>query len=712
MWQDVIRYADSRGSGQDIPRTMWRYRDWIVDAFNADLPYDEFTIKQLAGDLIATAAHRSTQANDEEGTDDEEFRVAAVMDRVSTTWVTWQATTMECVQCHSHPYDPFRHEDYYKIYAFFNNTEDTDHSSDFPLLQVSKKRSDEAFSHEIQQRLHDARKESWNQLKDLEAKPSTWVPLSGLSASVNSKITKVHTADTGGVGEFHTSGTPHSGTRLTIKTTVPAEVSELSALKLRILPLKEDSAWASEWGFTVSHLEAWVTPSDGVEKKIAFARVVADEPHPFHDPQSSLDDKDKYGFSSVSRINHPRWVAFIPETAHPLEPGDKIRVKITCKDILNAAFPLNVKRGQIYLSDDKSWQETLSSPAFVAAQKQIDGFTAAAEAIPKTTVPVMRQRPRERERETALFVRGNWLDKGPVLTPGVPASFPPLPDGVPKDRLALANWLISGENPLTARVAVNRFWEQLFGTGIVKTLEDFGSAGELPSHPALLDHLALKFQGEMGWSMKSLLRHLVTSATYQQSGRANAEQLERDPENRLLARGPRNRLTAEMVRDQALATSGLLDLTIGGTPVFPHMPSGGWNPFNPPERDLWKTEPHDHYRRTLYTHWQRSNPHPLMAAFDAPIRDICSARRSPTNTPIQPLMTLNDRTFLDAARAHEVATDPVNQISHIFQAVTLRHPEPSQHYTNRHSRTTSATQKKQKNSQKHLNLRLLLSSET
>ncbi|RMH70340.1 MAG: DUF1553 domain-containing protein, partial [Bacteroidetes bacterium] len=264
--------------------------------------------------------------------------------------------------------------------------------------------------------------------------------------------------------------------------------------------------------------------------------------------------------------------------------------------------------------------------------------------------PILRERPAHIRRITHVFNRGNWLDPAEAVEPDVPSSLPPLPEGAPRNRLGLAQWLVSPANPLTARVTVNRFWQQLFGTGLVETLEDFGTQGERPSHPALLDHLALRFMHVHGWRVKALLREIVLSATYRQASQASPELIERDPQNRLLARGPRVRLTAEQVRDQALAVSGLLSDKRGGPSVMPPQPEGIWNsPYN---GEQWiASEGEDRYRRALYTYWKRSSPYPSLLAFDAPMRDVCVSRRIPTNTPLQALVTLNDPVYVEAAQA-------------------------------------------------------------
>ena len=427
MWLDLARYADTKGYEKDSPRTIWAYRDWVIKAFNEDLPFDRFTIEQLAGDqlpnptpdqMIATAFHRNTMNNDEGGTDNEEFRVASVIDRVNTTWEVWMGTTMACVQCHGHPYDPFRQEDYYTFMAFFNNTLDADTPNEYPTLKT-------------------------------------------------------------------------------------------------------------------------VVDSLAFEEKL-IEEGVLDTP--------------------------------IMIELHP----DSLRV-------------------------------------------------------------------------THLFNRGNWLDPTEEVSPDVPGIMHKWPAGTPRNRLGLAQWVVNKANPLTARVIVNRFWAELFGTGIVETLEDFGTQGQPPTHPQLLDWLALEFMNEYQWSVKSLLKEVVLSSTYKQRSEVQPEHLEKDPRNLLLARGPRIRLSAEQMRDQALAVSGLLSTKMYGPSVMPYQPDGIWRA--PYSNLTWTTsEGEDQYRRGLYTFWRRSAPYPSMVAFDSPSREVCVSRRIQTNTPLQALVVLNDPVYVEAAR--------------------------------------------------------------
>ncbi len=502
-WLDLARYADSHGFQRDDLRDLWPYRDWVIRALNADLPFDQFTIWQLAGDLlpeaerrgsldplIATGFHRAAPTNVEAGTDQEEGRVNQVFDRVNTTAAVWLGTTMECAQCHAHKYDPFPMRDYYRLFAFFNNT-------------------------------------------------------------------AIET-------EF-------------------ASAKAMATLK-----------------FTGPYLE--LPGADGAEP--APARPVA------------------------------RRAAKGKATA-------KATPKAAVKPVAQEPAP------------------------------------SAPPPMPRTLV--MRELPEP--RPTAVLTRGNFLEPGEPVTPGMPAALHPFHGGEPRNRLDLARWIMDDDNPLVARVTVNRWWAEIFGRGLVATPEDFGVKGEPPTHPELLDWLAVEFR-ECGWSMKHILRLIVLSATYRQSARLTPELRQRDDQNHLLARGPRLRLDAETIRDQALAVAGLLSLKLGGPPVRPYQPPGLWESKVGGDRVTYVvSEGEDAWRRGIYTVWKRSSPYPSFVNFDAPERTACTVRRSRTNTPLQALTLLNDPVYVDAAKAlarRVVAERPAatveTRIRHAFQLCLAREP--------------------------------------
>lgn len=657
VWMDLARYADSEGLGLDKRRDVWKYRDWLISAFNRDLPYDRFTIEQLAGDLIpsatleqriATTFHRLTQANNEGGTDDEEFRVAAVMDRVATTWEVWQGVTMGCVQCHSHPYDPIRHEEYYSFMAYFNQAADSDVPENHPLLRVplDPARYDEAG--DLQDRIASLEEDLFRSRMTLAAR-SRWIPASGMSASATKA--KLELVKVDGVEEFRTVGNVAAGAVHSLDIPRPADLAALTAFRIELRPLDEAKARHSpEWGAMIRKIELKAVLADGSVSSVPLAEVIADEPHPAFDPNASLVGSDR-GWGQYTKIFKPRQAIVTLRQPLALPEGSKLRLVFAhANDAAGGSFPLIAKRGRIALSDEPGWTE--AKPSHDALKTEIAALRKTLAAIPSTTTPVIRDLPAGQARETRMFVRGNWLNKGEIIgKPGTPALFPPLDEEGRAPRLAMAEWMASPENPLTARVAVNRFWLELFGVGIVPTPEDFGSAGEAPTHPELLDTLAVRFQTRMKWSVKSLLRELVGSAAYRQDATISSELAARDGDNRLLARGPRQRVSAEMARDQALVASGLVAHRDGGPPVHPPLPDGVWRPFD--AGDAWTTPPPgaaDRYRRAVHTYWKRSIPYPALTTFDAPARELCSKRRILSNTPLQALAVLNDPAFHECAQ--------------------------------------------------------------
>lgn len=655
VWMDLARYADSQGLGFDSRRNVWKYRDWLISAFNRDLPFDRFTIEQLAGDQIpgatldqriATTFHRLSQVNNEGGTDDEEFRVVATMDRVATTWEVWQGVTMGCVQCHSHPYDPIPHEDYYRFLAFFNQSEDNDVPEDHPVLKVplDPARHDEAGE------LHDtiaALKSELHERRKSLAGRSEWIFPTGMTGSA--RMAKLEIVRHEGIEEFRTVGNVAAGAVHTLE--IPAPSSELTAFRIEVRPVDEKAAiHTPEWGAMIRRIELHLVTGEGEAKPVELAEVIADEAQPPFDPNGSLRDSNR-GWGQYTKIFRPRHA--IVTLRQPLQVPDGASLRVTlahATDAAGGAYPLIAKRGRISFTSEPAWlapDDEISS-----LKRRISESEKQLAAIPSTTTPVMRDLPPDLARETRIFIRGNWIDKGdPVDAPGIPAIFPPFQPDDKAPRLAMARWIASTENPLTARVAVNRFWLELFGTGIVPTPEDFGSAGEKPTHPELLDTLAVRFQTRMGWSVKTLLREIVTSAAYRQDAGIPPALAERDPDNRLLARGPRQRLTGEMARDHALAVSGLIAHRDGGPPVHPPLPPGVWDPFD--GADKWTTPPAgdpDRYRRAVHIYWKRSIPYPVLATFDAPSRELCSKRRILSNTPLQALAVLNDPAFHECAQ--------------------------------------------------------------
>jgi mono/diheme cytochrome c family protein len=519
-WLDLARYADSSGFGSDPLRTIWRYRDWVIDAFNGNQPYNEFTIDQIAGDLrpsptlsqtMATAFHRNTMTNTEGGTDDEEFRVAAIKDRVDTTLQVWMGLTMGCAKCHTHKYDPITHDDYYRTYAVFNQTQDTDRPDEAPTIQA----------------------------------PSPAL------------LRKIQDVDARIAGE---------------KARLLAATPELAAAQ---------AAW---------------------ERSLAL------------EPGAEPD------------------------------PGSRVAIPA---DVL-AAIDVSPSDRSPAQSDRLLTYHRSVATQTKALRDEIARLTASRPAIP--TLPVLAELAPASRRTTHLMLKGNHLDPGHKVDAGVPGAFHPLKAGETADRMSLARWLVDARNPLTARVEVNRIWGELFGSGLVETEEDFGTQGELPSHPELLDWLALELI-RLDWDTKALIRRIVTSSTYRQSSKVSPDLVKRDPRNKLLARAPRYRLEAETVRDQALSLSGLLSRKMDGPSVFPYQPGGLWQAAFNGERTWATSAGEDRHRRGLYTFWRRTTPYPSMTAFDAPSRETCAIRRIRTNTPLQAFVTLNDPVYVEASQA-------------------------------------------------------------
>ncbi len=689
VWFDQVRYADSRGLGLDGRRTIWKYRDWVIDALNDDLPYDQFTIKQVAGDLlpeaslsdrIATAVHRLTQSNEEGGTDDEEFRIAAVLDRVNTTWQVWQATTFGCVQCHHHPYDPFTQEDYYRFVAFFNNTADSDLNDDWPLQRVPLQREDYDRASSLQALISSLRQQIWEAESTIISQQSRWQPVTQLTASGG---TEMAVEQKGNHAQFFTIGTVPTGLEINLEIPLAESMKELTAIRLTALPLDPGKGLAdSEWGFVLSQFDAKLTSAE-LRQPIAlqFQQVIGDEPEPRYSPAGSLQASAD-GFAAFTRIHHPRHAVFVLKEAVSVAAGSQLNIKLIHKMASGGSHPLVIKRGYLDVSNDKGLAEVVNHPELQQRRKRLSELEKQLTAISKTTVPVMKERPPHLKRPTHVFTRGLFLTKDKQVDCGVPGSL--LPEGVEiKDRLELARWFVDRRNPLTVRVAVNRLWARIFGSGLVTTEEDFGSTGEPPSHPKLLDDLAVRFREDYGWSTKRLLREIVLSRTYRQSSRIR-DDVKDAALNRWLARGPRNPLDAEVVRDQALAISGLLSAKMHGPPVHPPLPEGVWRPFA--AGDKWATPAQgktDRYRRSIYTYVKRSIPFPAFAAFDMPTREFCAPRRMRSNTPIQSLTTLNDETFAEckdafANRMLAHSPDTKKQIEFGFLAATCRMPKQSE----------------------------------
>lgn len=663
MWMDLARYADSKGFEKDPHRDIWPYRDWLIDAFNSDMPYDEFTIKQLAGDLLpdaklsdilATAFHRNTQTNTEGGTDDEEYRVAAVIDRLNTTWTTWQATTFGCVQCHSHPYEPYDNDEFYAGLAIFNNTEDADLGTETPTIPyLSDPRQQDEYL-ETQRAWIEAR-DTVDQLGHDAANESAWEMLNIGEAS----------STTGQIGVIDdevrvVAGTVAVGSTYTLDTRPDEKHSkEITAFRFTIRPDSDDPADWPEQGSVLSFLKMQVVPAEdnanSVTRDVTLEYVIPD----FRSGVDGLEQADcdemlhsnNKGFGGYPKLFGPRRVIVAPQSPITLAAGETLTMAIKQDASVTGGLSNHLRRFQVEFTQSDAITKLLARDQYKHLRSQVAELKKKWRSYKGIRVPVMQDRTAAAQRSTRKFIRGNWLERGEEVQPRIPDIFQPRDSNKrieATNRLEFAQWLVSPQNPMASRVWVNRVWAELFGTGIVETLEDFGASGQPPSHPKLLDHLAITMQSEHRWSLKTLLESIVLSATYRQDARATEELRERDPRNRLLARGPRTRLTAEMVRDQALLASGVLVNRIGGPSVMPPQPDGVWQQVY--SANQWKVATNeDRFRRGVYTYWKRTSPYPGFVMFDTPSRDVCSPRRIATNTPLQALVTLNSEVYTELA---------------------------------------------------------------
>ena len=592
LWMDLARYADTKGYERDYIRSIWRYRDWLIKAFNADKPYDQFLVEQLAGDLlpnpsdeqfIATAFHRNTMNNDEGGTDNEEFRVAAILDRVNTTWEALMGTSFACVQCHSHPYDPFTHEEYYKFMAFFNNSRDEDTYDEYPLLREFRNDSKLKYNKLM----------SW---LDKQADPKTAnfyqrLLKTGQQCINSITVDSMYNAaleDTKSLRFRKNSLAKFSQRDITNKTTLYIRLN--SFVDNGILKLYIDNPNSKPVGtITINKTKKeWDLVSFNLDEKLTGK-------HDFYFRYENPSLKKEKDFGPLVD-----WLVFTP------------------------SFPSQTSAEKLAYYND--FLELLNLPDAE--------FT-----------PIMSDNPDYMKRKTFVFERGNWMIKTKEVEPGIPALFVGNNQSY-NSRLKLAEWMTDKQNPLTARTMVNRLWEQLFGQGLVETLEDLGSQGIAPTHPELLDYLAYTFMEEDQWSIKKTLKRMVLSSTYKQSTTTSNEALEKDPLNKYYARAPRVRLTAEQIRDQALAISGKLSEKMYGPSVMPYQPEGIWaSPYD--GRSWVKSEGDDQYRRAIYTYWKRTGPYPSFINFDGTAREVCTSRRIKTNTPLQALTLLNDSTYWD-----------------------------------------------------------------
>ncbi len=699
-WLEASRYADTNGYQTDGPRTMWRWRDWVIDAYHQDMPYDRFTIEQLAGDLlpkptleqqIATGFHRNNRTSAEGGSIDEELRVEYVADRTETTSTVWLGLTVGCARCHDHKFDPITQRDYYSLFAFFNNVPERGFVWNFgnedPLIKAP--RPDEAKRlTELDAKLATARAAADRATRKLKIKGEypDWTVRDGLALQVREQKTFDGKA-------FHELPTTE-GPKL--------DYQDPFTFTARVRPDSPNGALLSKGEDDFEGLQHALYILNGkLRLHVTFRwsdlalRLETVKPLKLNQWQQvavSYDGRRRasgvrvYVDGELQEVN-----VLLDQLLNPLSTklpwrlgaGGGMRFNGALEDVRVYTRALSEDEVRSFTQPEVArrlaYLEAHPVPALQAlakAQAERDKFYAT---LPETMV--MKEQPDE--RESFILKRGAYDAHGDKVARAVPSALPPIPESFPRNRLGLAQWLVDRYNPLTARATVNRWWAMFFGTGIVKTVEDLGSQGEWPVHPDLLDWLAVEFM-DSGWRVKHMMRTMVTSAAYRQSSRVTPELQQRDPENRLLARGPRYRLSAEMIRDQALAVSGLLVDKVGGPPVKPYQPPGLWQEltsgggYNTYKEDTGEGR----YRRSLYTYWRRTIPPPSMVNFDASTREVCTVRENRTNTPLQALNLMNEVTYLEAARhlaeSLPATGAPEQRIGEAFRRVLAREPRPSE----------------------------------
>ena len=683
-WLEAARYSDTNGYQTDGPRTMWPWRDWVINAFHKDMPFDQFTVEQIAGDLlpkatlsqkIATGFHRNHRTSAEGGIVDEEFRVEYVADRAETTGTVWMGLTVGCARCHDHKFDPIKQKDFYSLFAFFNTTPERGFVWNFgneePVIQ--------APSPEQAAKLDSLNKAVQRYEANLPKPKPT-------AACEITRGQKLHIP---GPHEFHDAGT--SGPVF--------DYRDPFTIAARVKPETATGAIVSRGDDYVEGQQHGVYIMDGkLRLHVTFRwtdlamRVETVKPLPLgqwshiavsYDGNMRARGVRMYvnGEPQELKVLFDYLLWPMDTKKHPwrIGAGGGLRFKGSVEDV--RVYDRVVEpEAVLALAGNAEARSRVcfyeSNPIFaqlLVAKQERDKFSAT---IP--TVMVMKEA--EQPRQAYILKRGAYDAPGEPVSPAIPAFLGSLPPGAPKNRLGLAKWLVDESNPITARVAVNRFWAMLFGTGLVKTVEDFGSQGEWPLHQEVLDLLAVDFMNS-GWSVKKTLKAIVMSDTYRQASRVTPELHQRDPENRLLARGPRIRLSAEMIRDQALAASGLLVDKVGGPPVKPYQPAGLWQELQG-GKGYVEDKGEGLYRRSLYTYWRRTVAPPDMVAFDSPTRETCVVRESRTNTPLQALTLMNDRIYVEAshklAERMRQAADPIGRG---FELVLARPPRDSERAT-------------------------------
>ncbi|MBL8296596.1 MAG: DUF1553 domain-containing protein [Bryobacterales bacterium] len=708
-WLDAARYADTNGYQFDGERVMWRWRDWVIESFNRNQRFDQFITEQVAGDLlpnatldqkIATGFNRNHRGNTEDGIVPEEYAVEYVVDRVETASTVFLGLTMGCARCHNHKYDPISQQEFYKFFAYFNNVPEFGRAMKYgnspPLIPAPTRDQQKALAAinariDAVERQLAGRESALAPLRAQWTQTKPWYPTSGLD-----------TWERGAAFSGQPLVLPEKGAfDIDDRFTLAAWVSAADVKRAAVITRMTEGEKGRGYGIYLEDGRVHVhITSNYADDAIRVESERKIEPNRRHHILVTYD-------GSVAAAG---LTLYIDGEAAPV----KVLLDTLYRPFRNAGRkftePLRIAGGgarkyQGTIHDALVYSRVLGSKEIAALAGQtptqlrewafletgapeqdrrdwarLQELLREREALERTfpTTMVMAESPTP--KETHFLNRGAYDKKGEKVSPGVPAVLHPFPQGETNNRLGLARWLTSPGNPLTARVTVNRFWQMYFGTGLVKTTEDFGQQGEWPSHPELLDWLATEFVRN-GWDVKALQKLIVTSATYRQSSRATPELLQRDPENRLLARGPRFRLPAEMVRDQALLLAGLLREKLGGPSVKPYQPEGLWTDLTMQDMYYVQSKGDDLYRRSLYTFWKRTIAPPMMLNFDAANREACVVRENRTNTPLQALNLMNDVTFLESARLiaqrmlQEGGADRKGRLRHGFRLVTGRQPK-------------------------------------
>ncbi|MEY2982678.1 MAG: hypothetical protein RL562_2905 [Planctomycetota bacterium] len=727
-WLDLARYADTNGYEKDRPRSMWPYRDAVIRALNDDVPFDAFTIAQLAGDMlpdasiddiIASGFHRNTMRNEEGGIDPLEFRYLAMVDRVATTGTTWLGLTVGCAQCHTHKFDPITHREYFGLMGLLDNCDEPEWT--IPTENLLAQRAHLTAQIESAWRELPAkwpatdkdgnattpmaeRFDAWEAAESARAvawtipRPSDWT----------TTLPHFRVLDDGSI---FASGDATKSDVYTLE--LPAGTQPVHAIRLEVLPDENLPAHGPglcdyegpKGDFFLSEFEVH---ANGARIPIAAA-TDSFAGSPFASQKragaaNAIDGEMSSGWSTNGEQGRPHAAVF--KLAEAIPTG----VPLTVTMRFERHYACSLGRFRLAVTDSDAAEarghtalveEALTKPAdaredaakLLVERRFLESAPELADHIQHirrlenqlrggTTTLVMRERPADNRRVTRRHHRGEYAQPREVVAPGVPEVLPALPEGQPADRMALARWLVSGEHPLTARVTVNRHWASFFGRGIVETLDDFGLQGALPSHPELLDWLAKTFVEDLGWSQKALHRLIVTSATYRQDSSAGASLEARDPDNVLLARGPRVRLEAEQIRDAMLRAASLLSEKMFGPGVRPPQPDGVTEiAFGSPRWNASQGE--DRYRRSVYTFQKRTAPFAMLQTFDGPSGENCTAKRDRSNSPLQALTLLNDPMFIEIAQAlgrrlGASSTDDQTRIQELGLRVLSRRFEPDE----------------------------------